>query len=76
MWKLYYDKLSQNIRNIFIKHNNKNQSPGSNLISLCRSNYKEGFIANTGPLVWNEPPGFLKKIKILQTFQKNLNPSS
>ena len=76
MWKLYYDELSQNIRNIFIKHNNKNQLPGTNLISLCRTNYKEGFIANTGPLVWNEPPGFLKKLKSFKPFKKTLNPSS
>ena len=48
MWKLYHEELSQNIENVFIRHN-KNQVSRTNFISHYRANYKQRFITNTGP---------------------------
>lgn len=71
MWKLYHEELSQNIENVFIRHN-KNQVSRTNFISHYRANYKERFITNTGPLVWNDLPGFLKQLKSCKLFSKKI----
>ena len=67
IWKLCHEELTQNIRNVFIKHI-KDQLTGNNFISLYRINYKERFITNTGLLVLTELPEFLKTLKSYEIF--------
>lgn len=77
MWKVYNKELPSSIENIFLSHSSdreqRNRFPGKKFVSIYRTSYKERFLSNTAPVIWNELPENLKILTSFQLFSKKLH---
>ena len=78
MWKLYNNDLPSSIETIFSSHSserelrNRNRFPGKRFIPIYRTAYKERFLSNTAPVIWNELPENIKSMTSFKLFTKKL----